>query len=403
MKFNVKNFGTAELKVTKITMLDNDKNVYSFTNPIEPFNLQPNESKEIEVKFTPSERTKFISTISFESNAYNAKAGLFELRGDCFKAEPMIAGDLDTLIMGTVLNDDFVEKSVEIRNYGELDLNISSAEISSADKVFFTIVTDCANLILKSGEKKDITVKFAPAVTTDRAVPAELILHCNAYNSSNFAIPIKVRGEIRKAYAEVISDNGALVFPDTKVGCSCEEPLVINSIGNKPLEITSFKVKFDNAGVFGIRDYKPPYVVEPGKSISLPFTFTPNQEQSWSRSLTLTTNDYKTPQKTLTIQGKGIKGDAVMGSILNSSITVFPQPANENVLVSIHFDELVMTTADISLYNSLGQEVKAILKPVNSTKELAFELELSNLPTGFYNLVVKVAGVIYEKPIIISK
>jgi hypothetical protein len=365
--------------------------------------LQPDETKEIEVNFTPSERTKFISTISFESNAYNAKAGLFELTGECFKAEPMIASDADTLRMGTVLNDDFVEKSVEIRNYGELDLNITGADINSNDLTFFTIVTDCSNILLKSGEKKNITLKFTPQVTTDRAVPAELVLHSNAYNSSELTIPIIVRGEIRKAYAEVISDNGVLSFPDTEVGCTCVEPLLINSIGTKPLEITGFEVKFDKTGIFGIQDYNPPYSVEPGTSISLPFTFTPDAVKSWSRSLTITTNDYAKPLITLSIQGNGIKSGDVNENILNSSFTVFPQPAVENVMVSLHFDELIMTSADIKLYNLYGQEVKTVLKSVNSTKELAFELDLSNLQSGFYNLVVKVAGETYEKPILISK
>jgi hypothetical protein len=403
MKFNVKNYGDAVLQVSKITMLDNDKNVYSFATAQIPFTLQPDETKEIEVNFTPSERTKFISTISFESNAYNAKAGLFELTGECFKAEPMIASDADTLRMGTVLNDDFVEKSVEIRNYGELDLNITGADINSNDLTFFTIVTDCSNILLKSGEKKNITLKFTPQVTTDRAVPAELVLHSNAYNSSELTIPIIVRGEIRKAYAEVISDNGVLSFPDTEVGCTCVEPLLINSIGTKPLEITGFEVKFDKTGIFGIQDYNPPYSVEPGTSISLPFTFTPDAVKSWSRSLTITTNDYAKPLITLSIQGNGIKSGDVNENILNSSFTVFPQPAVENVMVSLHFDELIMTSADIKLYNLYGQEVKTVLKSVNSTKELAFELDLSNLQSGFYNLVVKVAGETYEKPILISK
>ncbi len=403
LKFKVKNFGTADLQVTKITMLDNAKNVYTFTNPIQPFTLPANQSKEIEVKFTPSERTKFISTISFESNAYNAKAGMFELSGECFKAEPMIASDVDTLRMGTILNDDFVEKSVEIRNFGELDLSISSAEIVSNDSKFFTIVTDCSNMIIKSGEKKNITIKFAPKVTTDRAVPAELIIHCNAYNYVNMPIPIVVRGEIRKAYAEVVTKDGALVFPDTEVGCTCEEPLLINSIGTKALEITAFEVKFDKTGVFGIKDYSPPYVVDPGKSISLPFTFTPDGEKTWSRTLNITTNDFKNPIISLSIQGNGTKAGKVNENVLNSSITVFPQPAVESILVSLHFDELMMTSADIRLYNLYGQEVKAVLKQVYSTKELAFDLDISNLQSGYYNLLVKVGGQTYEKPIIISK
>ncbi|MEI6091822.1 MAG: choice-of-anchor D domain-containing protein [bacterium] len=405
MKFTVKNFGSAELQVTKISMIDNDKNVFAFTNAVPPFTLQANETKEIEVKFTPSERTEFISTISFESNAYNSKAGLFDLRGECFKAEPTIASNLDTLKMGTVLNDDFVEKSLEIRNYGELNLNITGADINSNDLTFFTILTDCSNMLIKSGEKRTITLKFTPQVTADRAVPAELVLHSNAYNAVNLTIPIKVRGEIRKAFAELVapSESGALVFPDTEIGCTCEEPLLINSIGTKPLEITGYEVKFDKAGIFKIRDYNPPYIVKPGESIALPFTFTPDAEKGWSRSLSITTNDYIKPVITLSIQGKGIKGNAVKENILNSSITVFPQPAVENVLVALHFDEDVMTSADIKLYNLYGQEVKAILKPVSSTKELAFELDLSNLQSGFYNLVVKVAGETYGKPIIISK
>jgi hypothetical protein len=315
----------------------------------------------------------------------------------------MIASDMDTLKMGTVLNDDFVEKSVEVRNYGELDLTITGADVNSDDVEFFKVVTDCSNLLIKSGEKKSITLKFAPQVTTDRAVPAELVLHSNAYNASALAIPIKVRGEIRKAYAEVITDNGLFLFPDTEIGCSCEEPLLINSIGNKPLEITSLEVKLDKVGIFKIKDYNPPYLVDPGSSISIPITFTPNSEILLSRSLAIKTNDFATPTITVALKGKGIKGSAIKENILNSAITVFPQPAVENVLVSLHFDEQIMTSVVIKLFNLYGQEVKAILKPVNSTKELAFELDLSNLQSGFYNLVVKAAGETYEKPIIISK
>ncbi|NOG95296.1 MAG: T9SS type A sorting domain-containing protein [Bacteroidetes bacterium] len=78
----------------------------------------------------------------------------------------------------------------------------------------------------------------------------------------------------------------------------------------------------------------------------------------------------------------------------NTSIKIYPNPANEKVVVELPEN----TVAHISVYNSIGQLVME--KVTNSSLT---SIDITTLPTGIYNIKARGDNIVFNTKLIIIK
>lgn len=81
-------------------------------------------------------------------------------------------------------------------------------------------------------------------------------------------------------------------------------------------------------------------------------------------------------------------------NISKNEIQIFPNPATDYVVIQI--EDLDFDRAEIALYNAQGQQLGQVLQQF---EPWVYRLNLSGLPTGVYQLVVRVGDELLSKPI----
>lgn len=406
IELSVLNLGNKDMNVSDLEITDDAAGVYSIIDKPNAFILTPNQSKIVKVKFSPTERTIFTAHLKVISDAFNSKAGLLKLSGECFKAEPMIAAMPDSIYTGIVLNDEEKTLAVQIRNFGELPLKISEISFASNTIDLFSktdLKFTIGDSILVSGAKLNIDFDFIPQVDQDMSLTGNIIIKSNAYNSPDLIIPIVINAQTRKAYAEVVTENNKIVFPDTELNCPCEQDVTVKSIGTKPLEISKIEVMFDKQGIFTIKDYNPPYSIDTSSERKFPVIFTPNDEMYFSKILNIYSNDYETPKMQISLAGNGIKPSFVVDNLAYGvKMDIYPHPIVAKATIKLYLENTLTQNADIALYDLIGNKIQTLNIPYKVAGEYEYQWDCSQIKSGAYFLIINVDGKYFQKSIIIN-
>lgn len=179
-EFVINNIGELDLFVSSLK-LTGDTDVLSIPNT-PPFILEPNQSKNVSVKFSPKQKDKYIGQITIESDAYNKDTvTTIDILAICDGPNSEIATDAKFVIaFGNVRINETKDQTLTITNAGEGELVINSIEIdpvgtySHSEKEFPIRVKD----------KKQITLTFSPK--TEELLTAQLIIKSDAVNDPNY-------------------------------------------------------------------------------------------------------------------------------------------------------------------------------------------------------------------------
>ena len=148
----VTNVGLATLEVTGITSTN-----AVFTVNAASFDVEPGNSVDVEVTFTPDDEGAFTGILQIESNDLLAGTIEVDLSGNGMMAYAQIAVDPAEIVFDTTLVGQTAEAMITITNNGNADLDVSA--ISTSDPVFSTDIT---SILLGPGQSEEITVTFAP-------------------------------------------------------------------------------------------------------------------------------------------------------------------------------------------------------------------------------------------------
>jgi len=404
INLKILNLGTEDLTISKMEISNNEKNVYTLIENYDNVTIKPNSTKEIKIKFSPTERTLFSSLLKIESNAFNNKAGILKIEGECFKAEPMISSLPDTLKSGIVLNEDLVELLSDIRNFGELPLKISKIDIRTDSPAMFeklSFETDLKDSLLNSGEIQKIKILAITNVDIDKLIKAELIISSDAYNFPEFVVPIVINAKTRKAVVEFVTNEGRIDFPESEIGCNCEQDFIIKSIGTKPLEISKIEIKFNNDKIFAIKDYNPPYIIAQNTEYELPLIFSPKNDVNYSKQIKFTTNSFEQTEYQFTITGQGKKPDLVLDEMyFGVKLNIYPHPLENISNIAISLDNTLQSDLEISIFDLHGNYIEAIKSPSKLSGEYEIVWDSSKLIKGVYIMVLNIEGKQYQKMIV---
>ncbi|OYT14428.1 MAG: hypothetical protein B7C24_18415 [Bacteroidetes bacterium 4572_77] len=403
VRFPMANFGDADLTVTSISITDPTAS-FTLVGDYPEFTLAPNTTKEVTVTFVPNSRIDFSEFINIECDAYNNEAGLLGLLGSCYKAEPVIAASMEEISFGTLVNDEHKDIDLVVTNYGLADLEINDISFDPEFMENFQVLNDPKTATITTNESYTYNLRYAPQVEYDRPIETTMTIFSNANNDGELEIAISAYGITRKARMAITNREEGVVFPDTELNCSCEEPLIITSEGDTDLVIEEMTFRFDSQNAYDIKDYDPPYTIATGETYEFKVVFTPPEEKSYNRQLQIQSNNHDASKVTISVRGTGIDPEGIKDvAQVGIDFTLYPNPIQEKATLNYVLDNTLPGDIQILIFDYLGNLRKEITPPSTVAGEYSQTVDFTDLPNGAYILRLQYNQQHEEKTIIINR
>jgi hypothetical protein len=157
--FQVTNVGSARLEISSMTLLGSGN--FSFTVPDYSDGLEPSESLEVVVEYSPDETgVQDDAAIFIENSDHTNSVVQVPLVGQVDM--PLVVISPSPLDMGQVVTDDLVEDTLFLTSAGQVPVTLNRWEVSG--DVFSLVEGDAWPMTLEPGEETTLDVTFAPTV-----------------------------------------------------------------------------------------------------------------------------------------------------------------------------------------------------------------------------------------------
>ncbi len=183
-----------------------------------------------------------------------------------------------------------------------------------------------------------------------------------------------------------ISTVTGIDFGEVVTSTSEEKSLEVKNIGKKDLNITGVTIKGTDASAYSIVDAGTT-VIKPNESTNIKVKFTPATIKFYTNaSIDIATNDPNKPIATVSLAGKGKKGEGVVDPIIVNA-QVYPNPVETNSQVSFFVPESAKS-ANVSIIDMSG---KKVLEFGNfSIGENKLTIDNKMIDAGSYILVITI-------------
>ncbi|MDO4729441.1 MAG: choice-of-anchor D domain-containing protein [Bacteroidota bacterium] len=274
----IKNKGSKNLIIAHI---DTPSNCYVNWDNKE---IEPNSSKLIEVRFTPSEEGVLEAELVIRSNAFNAKEVRLPISANVIKNQKIeenpeirIQGNLNfgNIMQGTQQQ----EKAFYIRNTGRGVLSISKIEVPDGFSISPTRSID-----INAGESRKINVRFKPdragqfggmINVISNAVQGDSSIEVSAY--------VEEQKEPEREPSLSVSTTN-LHFGNILVGNKEEKYFQISNNGGGQLRINRISAPY------GYRVGYYPRVLNEGETIDISVEFSPSSKQYYNGTIIVESN-----------------------------------------------------------------------------------------------------------------
>ncbi len=162
MDFTLKNIGEIPLSINDLKIENDSSNVFTCLNSNKQFILQPGETKDISVSFTPKALTNYTAELDVKSNAYNDSSLIIKLRGTCDGPAPQIWLSTTTAFFLKTEVGLSRNKFFEIKNTGNSNLIISNIYIADDTDSSFTMPELTLPLSILPDSSYDLYIVFSP-------------------------------------------------------------------------------------------------------------------------------------------------------------------------------------------------------------------------------------------------
>ncbi len=157
--------------------------------------------------------------------------------------------------------------TLEIKNTGQVPIEIRSMQIIGADATLFTFVTPFTPNTIDEGGSYFIEIRFSPAGSTDGIKTAE-VEFVAFYNNKETVYKANLTGQ---RLSGILSVPEPLIFGNIVIGKSSTKTLKITNTGKQAIQLTSLVNKFP--AVFNIGSFTPNTNLAPGESTDIAVTF----------------------------------------------------------------------------------------------------------------------------------
>lgn len=300
---------------------------------------------------------------------------------------------------------------MKIISTGKLDLVVEEIDFwENPDDVFEIISGKITKPItLKRGQFHTIKIKFTPKDKI--AYKGSLSIKSNALYQEyryievwGYGGGIQAKGPILETnFPENLIDFGKVKKPTSKI-----IELVLKNIGDQTLEISEFRIdttyndykRFDFAQVLQI-----PIYIEPGDSVKIKVRFSAatEEEREYRARIRVVTNAKENNQFYIELKGEVEGFISVEGEVNNGlPIKVFSNTLSQTI--EVNFDNFTSNKPiSISLINYLSQNIKELNFHPEEIANNRINIDLNNLPTGLYYLIVRTNGEHFIYPFVLVR
>jgi len=340
----VSNQGSDPLVVSNISY-DADE----FTVDITNFILQPAQSQNVNITFTPISDELISGILSIDSNDPNNPIVEVSLSGQGFvPGVPNIDISADSLDFGIVIVGTDSLKTLTISNNGDTSLFVTEIYTNTEE-----YSVDLTSFDLGPDEFQNLSITFAPSY--EGTILDTLTILSNDPDEPIIEVPLSGEGFIPVPVIVVSADS--LDFGVVIIGSDSLNTLTVTNTGTITLSVTDIYTNTDEYLV-NLTEFS----LEPEENQVLEITFAPGYEGMILDTLFIDSNDPIKPVYPVSLQGEGAPlvnsgdGDIPLITALGKN---YPNPFNPQTTINFALHEPVFTR--IEIFNIKGQKIKTLI------------------------------------------
>ncbi|MCX5868499.1 MAG: choice-of-anchor D domain-containing protein [Proteobacteria bacterium] len=306
LAFAILNTGGSLLTVSSISLLGTGFSLPS--PPSQPFQINPGNSQNIQVVFSPPVTAIYSGQVQVHSEAPASPTATVSLSG--IGAVPQPPGPPPTFLVSpssldfsTVEVNSDKELSFTIENRGTQDLQIISYTLSGSG--FSLVDPPPLPLTLAASANQQIRVSFSPAYPRDFEGSITL-------NSDNPQTPIRIIPLFGTGKApprpQLEFSPSEIDFNNVVAGSAQDLTFSLGNLGTADLVIDGISVT--GAGFSLPQPPTLPQVISPQSTYDLPVRFLPSSTGYFNGSISISSNDLGFPLVEIPVRGNGLAASA---------------------------------------------------------------------------------------------
>ncbi len=386
----VSNTGKGDLKITSVKLSGTNASMFSIiTESCSSATLAENDECHIYVDFTPTSTGSKTSKLDISSNDPAHPVLSVNMSGNGVNpSSGVISTDKQSIDFGSVkINTESNVQSVEVKNVGTKDLNISSVYLDGNDADQFEIKNDeCGSKTLAPNNSCTISLVFKPQSTGSKNT--NLAIDSDDPNKPTAMVLLKGNG-IDKDMPDIFVDKSQINFGIVKVDTeSSAENLLVTNKGTSDLIISDTKISGANLADFLIKsDNCKGKTLTPSSICQISLAFKPSAEGNRSAELKISSNDPDNPEYSVELIGTGrAPGGAAINvtpmSMDFGKINTGSESAAQDIMVSSTGDsDLSITNVEIAGTDSDQFDIKANNCPLKLAPQQNCKISVSFKPS----------------------
>ncbi len=294
--------------------------------------------------------------------------------------------------------------SCDITNTGDEDLVITEISVDrdfDPDGVFTISNPPTLPLTIKPNQKYTLNIQFLP--TEEKTYFSSVIIKSNAKNSPDEIVSLDGIGVA--ANVPIISVNKTDIdFRDVVPQSSKVLDVDVKNDGLADLEISSITILGNDASAFTLVNAPElPKTLGPGEVLTLTIMFTPSKEGTHNATLRIQSNAQNIPTLNINLIGNGVSSVSETEFASGIQIKVAPHPVVNELNLQITNPKLLDNVLDAAIYDLQGNLILYLGSISINSGENAPKFSVSTIPSGTYQIRLKIGSEIRFVPIIISR
>ncbi len=396
----VKNLGDTLLHVMGMFIVGPGSTVFDL-NDKSGFDLNPGESRKIEVSFFPSSAVRVQAVLVIQKTDYIYHANISLFGTGVSRAVPVFQLSTNAIDFGQVQVSSSREDTLTIFNPGSATLSIASVSLSGANADEFTLISP-ASFVIPQDDSAEVIVRFNPT-----SIGTKVATLTFAHNASGSPSTVSLFGNaVTQPVPSIQLSTTSLVFNAVLVGSAKVDTLRLSNPGTANLEVTGITISGAQAAEFSVLSATS-FSVAPNQSAETWIRFNPTSSGDKTASLAISHNASGSPS-TVALTGTGVtraiavQPDSLafsatnLGEFSDKTLTIFNAGAIE---VAVHrialtgIDAVAFALIDASSFTLPPQQQRDIIIRLRPARlgNLSSDLKIFHNAPGD-SLVVRLSG-----------